>query len=257
MTIRDQLHDAADGLQEVLEALPYYPEHHRLRRDLLLNGVPGVVDPGMRDVIRAAAAGLDAIADEAVVHPDYFHVDAGSLRFGFNLLVAWSVRADGVDVFGRYMLPKVEGHPEWDDTEGEMVASYQWGQRWRDGDESEIDPGAWRSIGALFTFLAQRLTVHERVRAPRSLRRGWTRTRQPEREIVVYRLRRLKTIPGAEQDEQLRQWYHRWLVSGHWRMALVGPGRSLLRPVWVSPHVKGPDGAPMLPPRPRLVLVDR
>ena len=31
----------------------------------------------------------------------------------------------------------------------------------------------------------------------------------------------------------------RWWVTGHWRDARVGPKRSLRRPVWISPYIKG------------------
>lgn len=39
---------------------------------------------------------------------------------------------------------------------------------------------------------------------------------------------------------------HRWLVRGHWRSQPYGPGRKYRRPVFIAPHVKGPEGAPLL-----------
>lgn len=42
------------------------------------------------------------------------------------------------------------------------------------------------------------------------------------------------------------EWHHRWIVRGHWRNARVGVGREQTRPVWVTPHVKGPADAPLL-----------
>lgn len=39
---------------------------------------------------------------------------------------------------------------------------------------------------------------------------------------------------------------HRWIVSGHWRSQPYGEGMKLRRPVYIAPHVKGPDGAPLL-----------
>ena len=39
---------------------------------------------------------------------------------------------------------------------------------------------------------------------------------------------------------------HRWVVRGHWRNQPWGPGRELRRPVYILPHIKGPDGAPLI-----------
>lgn len=47
-------------------------------------------------------------------------------------------------------------------------------------------------------------------------------------------------------DGSGREWHHRWIVRGHWRMAACGEGRQQRRPVWVSAHVKGPADAPMI-----------
>jgi hypothetical protein len=32
----------------------------------------------------------------------------------------------------------------------------------------------------------------------------------------------------------------RWVVSGHWRNQAHGPNRSLCRPIYIEPHLKGP-----------------
>lgn len=62
--------------------------------------------------------------------------------------------------------------------------------------------------------------------------------------IRVIALRHAGGSHGSEGGS--REWHHRWLVRGHWRMAAVGEGRHERRPVWVSPHVKGPSDAPLL-----------
>jgi hypothetical protein len=41
-------------------------------------------------------------------------------------------------------------------------------------------------------------------------------------------------------------YHHRWIVSGHWRSQPYGKDRAHRKPVWIAPHVKGPDGAPLL-----------
>lgn len=43
-----------------------------------------------------------------------------------------------------------------------------------------------------------------------------------------------------------REYHHRWIVSGHWRMQPCGRGGRDRRATWIAPHLKGPEGAPML-----------
>lgn len=53
-----------------------------------------------------------------------------------------------------------------------------------------------------------------------------------------------------------RDYTVRWMVRGHWRQQPHGPGRTQRRPVWINPHIKGPDGAPLTTPD-TVYLVDR
>lgn len=48
----------------------------------------------------------------------------------------------------------------------------------------------------------------------------------------------------------------RWWVRGHWRSQPYGPRRSLRRPVWIDPHVRGPEGAPLRSPSRTVTAVD-
>ena len=52
---------------------------------------------------------------------------------------------------------------------------------------------------------------------------------------------------GSDRDSSKKQKeYHvRWLVRGHWRQVPYGPKQSLRKPMFIAPHVKGPEGAPM------------
>lgn len=82
-------------------------------------------------------------------------------------------------------------------------------------------------------------------RAPRPERRRTQRAGLPERDVHVVRLRTRGT-GGPAAGEPAREYHHRWVVRGHWRQQPWGPRGSLRRPVWILPHVKGPDGAPLL-----------
>ena len=69
--------------------------------------------------------------------------------------------------------------------------------------------------------------------------------RHPRRVAHVRVIKLRRTSPDG-QGAASREWRHRWVVRGHWRMQPFGEGRERRRPVWISPHVKGPEGAPML-----------
>jgi hypothetical protein len=87
-------------------------------------------------------------------------------------------------------------------------------------------------------------TREERTARPE--RRRTQRAGLPERDVHTVRLRHSDRDGSHGQAGGGREYRHRWVVRGHWRNQPWGPGRSLRRPVWVLPHVKGPDGAPLL-----------
>lgn len=70
------------------------------------------------------------------------------------------------------------------------------------------------------------------------------RKRRTPPSVVTIQLRP-RINPDASEAEA-REYRHRWEVRGHWRLQACGPNRSERRRIWVEPHVKGPDGAPML-----------
>lgn len=87
----------------------------------------------------------------------------------------------------------------------------------------------------------ERPNVHSRRRAKDR--------KMSQSDITVVTLRRRSsssteavTTPGESSREW---WHHRWVVRGHWRWARVGEGRTQVRRVWVSGHVKGPEDKPL------------
>jgi hypothetical protein len=98
-------------------------------------------------------------------------------------------------------------------------------------------------LKATWLLMSQTLAEVEvmKVGPPRQKRRGRTK---PRSEIRVIKLRR--PFGTSEGSAGARDWQHRWLVRGHWRMQPWGPKRERVRPVWIAPHVKGPEGKPML-----------
>jgi hypothetical protein len=59
----------------------------------------------------------------------------------------------------------------------------------------------------------------------------------------VIELRRPKTSSGPGDGD--REYHHQWIVRGHWRQQWH-PKRQVHRPVWIAPHIKGPEGAPLI-----------
>ncbi|NAE18036.1 hypothetical protein [Enterococcus hirae] len=66
--------------------------------------------------------------------------------------------------------------------------------------------------------------------------------RKPER-VHVIQLRRPAhdRHSGPVAD---RHYDHRWAVRGHWRKQWY-PSRNDHQPIWIAPHIKGPEGAPL------------
>lgn len=118
-------------------------------------------------------------------------------------------------------------------------------------DEAGVRSGAEGLGGARFAMIlvslwllaGQPLAADDKVLTGRP--RGAGSGRQQKRQSVrVISLRR----PASEKStgESDREWQHRWMVRGHWRMQPWGPKRERVRPVWIAPHIKGPEGKPLI-----------
>lgn len=67
------------------------------------------------------------------------------------------------------------------------------------------------------------------------------------RDVTIIDLRRTEHPPSDhDRGHPGREYTRRWWVGGHWRQQACGPGREQRRPTWIAPHIKGPDGAPLL-----------
>jgi hypothetical protein len=90
--------------------------------------------------------------------------------------------------------------------------------------------------------LATITTAHPRKADARRMKRHQDRPQsRPRRQPPP-----CGTHPSADPGDETRRTYdHRWVVRGHWRKQWY-PSRNDHLPIWISPHVKGPDGAPLL-----------
>lgn len=104
---------------------------------------------------------------------------------------------------------------------------------------------ALQSMGCAWIMMQQpTLAGSKRVRGAKVPGR-----RAPKKpEIIQYiTLRKIPTNAAVEHPSahEGREYHVRWWVKGHWRQQAVGVGRKLRRPVYIAPHIKGPEGAPL------------
>lgn len=98
----------------------------------------------------------------------------------------------------------------------------------------------------IWTLLDQPLASSRPVAPSRADRRRLARQGITSPQVRVISLRR----PVVQYDEpddtsEGRLYYHQWIVRGHWRQQWHS-SRGEHRPIWIAPHIKGPDGAPLL-----------
>lgn len=111
-------------------------------------------------------------------------------------------------------------------------------------------------VAAAFALFEQRILVAPRVRPDRATLRRMTKAGRKERDLFVVTLRRAAHQADTGEGEPV-EWSCRWIVRGHWKQQPYGPGNTLRKPIFILPHVKGPDGLPLKPLKQRLFAVTR
>lgn len=113
------------------------------------------------------------------------------------------------------------------------------------------DDGTRAATQALVTtwMLASQPTVGRTFQHEGQLRRSGLRKADLPMSVTVAALREIARPddPGEGVHPEGASGRHvsvRFLVRGHWRQQACGPQRRMRKPVWVSPFVKGPEGAP-------------
>lgn len=123
----------------------------------------------------------------------------------------------------------------------EQADSYREPSGWTppdDGDEQFI-----RTIRAMWLLMQQPLAEVSEVEPDRAARKRLRRAGREPASVRVIELRRPKTTGGTGNSD--REYHHAWVVRGHWRQQWF-PKREVHRPVWIAPHIKGPEGAPLI-----------
>lgn len=111
--------------------------------------------------------------------------------------------------------------------------------------ESLTTYGWARMVFATFRVGAQRgLCEHHQERTPRPERRRTEKAGLAPRDVTVVRLRSRRTT-GGSPTEPGRKHGHRYPVRGHWRSQWY-PSVKDNRPIWIDPHIRGPEGAELI-----------
>jgi hypothetical protein len=96
---------------------------------------------------------------------------------------------------------------------------------------------------AAWLLMQQPLAAESKVEIDRAARKRLRRANVDAASVRVIELRRPKS--SGEHGDGESNYHHQWIVRGHWRNHWH-PKRQVHRPVWIAPHVKGPEGAPMI-----------
>jgi len=114
-----------------------------------------------------------------------------------------------------------------------------------------------RFYAAAIALLHQRILLPHRKPIPRPTRRRWpTDAPMPLPggiDVVVFR----RALHGPATDEHHSvEWSCRWIVHGHWRNQWC-PSLGRHQPIYILPHIKGPDDKPLKVDSGRLFAVIR
>lgn len=97
-------------------------------------------------------------------------------------------------------------------------------------------------LKATWLLMQQPLASVTSVTPDRAVRKRLCRSGSEPASVRVIELRRPQ---HSGQGDGSREFHHQWIVRGHWRQQWH-PKREVHRPAWIAPHVKGPEGAPLI-----------
>jgi hypothetical protein len=113
------------------------------------------------------------------------------------------------------------------------------------GDVASVAPWS-QTLRAAWLLMAQ-----PNIAQTEDLHRARASTRRDQRDglntgpVRLLRIRKATKAHGAPDDDgAAREYTCRWMVKGHWRQQWY-PSRQVHRPIWINPHIKGPDGKPL------------
>jgi hypothetical protein len=100
------------------------------------------------------------------------------------------------------------------------------------------------TVLATWLLLAQGVAETSAAPVDRAVRKKYERMKRVVPDVRIVHLRAQHRGSGSiPQPTAGRTYTKRVWVTGHWRNQPYGPGRSLRRPVYIHPHLRGPEDA--------------
>lgn len=133
-----------------------------------------------------------------------------------------------------------------------LVYAYGTEIAWWYGEYDELeglpDDNVWQTLSPILRSVwllmgQESVTESQQVQAPRAARRRIQRAGREPGAVRLLSLRRPERSSEGQQGG--REYQHQWIVRGHWRQHWY-PSRQVHRPIWIAPHIKGPEGAPLI-----------
>lgn len=207
---------------------------------------PFYLEASIRNLIGVAAEQLS----EATLLPEdlpspYGFVWIEGAEQGAVQWFAWGIISDGIVVhYSRRALDNPHEEDIFDNTWYYAVTQ-----------KAEDELRFWQLLYSFFAFVRQRILTFSHERADRASRR---RSGIPPEHQPLIRVIQLRAPKHNSQssDHETHDWSCRWMVRGHWRNQPY-PKDHAVRPKWIAPYVKGPDEAPLKPPRATVFAVIR
>lgn len=172
--------------------------------------------------------------------------------------VCWGPRPpDGGGIYGTVYLDREEAAPRiaerttrrrpW--TEPPLIYGFGAEFAWEFGKNDGASPdsegfleGLAPVLRAAWLLMQQPLACTYEAEPTRASAKRLRRAGYEPKPVRVIELRRPAHSGSGDGS---REFHHQWIVRGHWRQQWY-PAREVHRPVWIAPHIKGPDGAPLI-----------
>ncbi|MFF5808260.1 hypothetical protein [Streptomyces sp. NPDC012746] len=125
------------------------------------------------------------------------------------------------------------------------------GELSREIDSRTFVDQAERTLTTTWLLMGQTITRDDPIDPPKSAAKRIARLDPSLLASARYcTLRHQSAAPSerADGDVLSLSYRHRWVVRGHWRNHAYGTRQTLRQRIWISPHLKGPDGAPLTDP---------
>ncbi|MFJ8784997.1 hypothetical protein [Streptomyces sp. NPDC102476] len=111
--------------------------------------------------------------------------------------------------------------------------------------EAGVTSTGLHALRSALLLMQQPLAEASEAQPDRAARKRLLRAGQNPAVVRVIELRQPSKSASGTADGSGREYHHRWITRGHWRNHWH-PKRQIHRPVWIAPHIKGPEGAPLI-----------